>query len=109
MALALRTSFVDYFNEYYAQKLRLEHPGMTKDAMIAEASLMSLDGYIHHNPKFGLVTNLDDIILAPGEADKLISLFSPNAFVFGTGGHVGNLAHPTVGYDIVHFLRDGRV
>ena len=107
MSLALRTSFVDYFNEYYAQKIHLTNPGMTKQEMIDEAGLSYLDGYIHHNPKFGLITNLDDIILAPGEVDTLARMFSPNAFVFSTGGHIGNLAHPTIGYDIVHFLRDG--
>ncbi|MES2985223.1 MAG: alpha/beta hydrolase [Pseudomonadota bacterium] len=107
MSLALRTSFIDYFNELYVQRLQAMYPGMTRAQMIEESGLESLDGYIHHNPKFGMITNLDDVILAPGEADKLARMFSPNAFVFDHGGHVGNLAYPTVGYHIVHFLRDG--
>ena len=105
MSLSLRTSFVDYFNELYAQRLNGLSPGITKQEMVNEASLTHLNSYLRHNPKFGMITNMDDVILAPGEVEKLADLFGSNAYVFNNGGHVGNLAHPTVGYYIVNFLR----
>lgn len=107
MALSLRTSYIDYFNEYYMRRLQAAYPNATKESLIAESNLSYLDSYIRGNPKFGLITNEDDIILRPGEVYKLASLFGKNAFIFSNGGHVGNLAHPTVGYDIVWFLKGG--
>lgn len=107
MALSLRTSYIDYFNEYYMKRLQAAYPNATKESLVAESNLAHLDGYIRGNPKFGLITNLDDVILAHGEVYKLADLFGKNAFLFSNGGHVGNLAHPTVGYDMVWFLKGG--
>ena len=107
MALALRTSYIDYFNEFYVKRLQALYPNMTRADLIAESNLSYLDGYIRHNPKFGLITNIDDVILAHGEVYKLAGLFGNNAFIFSNGGHVGNLGNPTVGYDMVWFLKGG--
>lgn len=108
MALALRTSFVDYVNEFYEPRIQRFYPGTTHAQIMNEAGLGYLDSYIRGNAKFGLITNMDDIILAPGEAEKLAGLFGKNAYVFNNGGHVGNLAHPTVGYYMVRFLQGGQ-
>lgn len=96
MAVALRTSFADIRSEYY-----------NGTASPAEDSLAYLSGYLQGNPKFGLITNVDDIILATGEAEKLAAMFSPNVRLFNNGGHLGNMAHPAVAYAIVHFMRYG--
>lgn len=107
LPVALRTSFIDYFDEYYTAQARKAAPGITREEMVYESSLAALDGYIRNNSKFGLISNQDDVILAPGEIDKLAAMFGPRAHIFNNGGHLGNMAHPTVAYYIVRFLRDG--
>lgn len=107
MAVALRTSFTDYYRQYYIPVAMAQSPGATPQSLEHEASLGYLDSYIRNNPKFGLITNTDDIILAPGEIDKLASLFGERARIFGNGGHLGNMTHPAVAHAIVHFLQQG--
>lgn len=107
MAIALRTSFNDYFREYYLDMVRESEPHATLDSLTREASLAHLDGYLRNNPKFGLITNQDDVILAPGEIDKLAALFGSNARIFSNGGHLGNMTHPTVAHAIVQFMQKG--
>lgn len=109
MSLALRTSFEDYFNELYIRRIHETEPTITRDQLVAESNLEHLGGYIRGNPKFGLITNTDDVILAPGEVDRLASMFGANAYVFDSGGHVGNLGHPAVAYTIAHFMQQGSV
>ncbi len=75
LAVALRTSFRNYFDDIYTEKFRAEDRRLTKQALIDESSLQSMAGYISHHPEMGLITNRDDIILAPGELDKLVHLF----------------------------------
>ena len=105
MGVALRTSFKDYFDELYTQKYLASDPSLTKQKLIAEGNLESLAGYIAQHKNIGMITNADDVILAPGEYKKLVRLFGKNAVTFPNGGHLGNLAHPAVAYRIVKFLR----
>lgn len=102
MAVALRTGFADIGAEYYRA-----HPNRSTSQMGREDSLAYLDSYIRGNPKFGLVTNIDDVILSPGEAEKLASLFGKQAHLFNNGGHLGNMTHPAVAYAIAHFMLYG--
>lgn len=104
MALALRTSFKNYFDQIYTEKYLAANPGLTRQDLIREGNLERLAGYIAEHKNIGLVTNADDIILAPGEYAKLVRLFGKNAIVFPNGGHMGNIAHPAVAYRIVKFL-----
>jgi len=104
MALALRTSFKNYFDQIYSQKYLAANPGLTSQDLIREGNIETLADYIAQHKNIGVVTNADDIILAPGEYDKLVRLFGNNAIVFPIGGHMGNIAHPAVAYRIVTFL-----
>lgn len=104
MSLALRTSFKNYVDQIYTKKYLTDNPGLTQQQLIREGDLESLSGYISQHKNIGMMTNADDIILAPGEYDKLRSLFGNNSIVFPSGGHMGNIALPAVGYDIVQFL-----
>ena len=106
MAVALRTSFVNYANAYYAGLLASNSKN-TPEILAKEDSLEYLDTYIRGNPKFGLITNVDDVILGLGEVDKLASMFGSNAHIFSNGGHLGNMTHPAVAYEIVHFMQHG--
>ena len=107
MALALRTSFGDYFREFYVKEAQRNDPTLSEAYLDHEASLAYLDGYMRDNPKFALITNMDDVILAPGEIDQLIGLFGTRARIFDNGGHLGNMTHPAVAYAIVHFMKYG--
>ncbi len=104
MGVALRTSFNDYFEDFYSARYLAENSGLTRQALIDEGSLVSLAPFLRNNPKVAMITNRDDIILAPGELDQLIALFGKNARVFPNGGHMGNLAYPAFSYHIAHFL-----
>jgi pimeloyl-ACP methyl ester carboxylesterase len=105
LGVALRTSFKDYFNQIYTEKYRAADPSLTTQELIEEGDLESLAGYIAQHKNIGILTNADDIILAPGEYDKLVRLFGRSAMTFPNGGHLGNLAHPAVSYRIVQFLK----
>ncbi len=107
MGIALRTSFVDYADAFYNEQLLTVRQGSTKEQLAHEDTLGYLDEYIRNNPKFGLITNQDDVILAPGDIEKLASLFGEQAHIFSNGGHLGNMTHPAVAYAIVHFMKEG--
>lgn len=107
MAIALRTSFVDYADAFYNEQLLTHRRDSTREQLAHEDTLAYLENYIRGNPKFALVTNQDDIILAPGEIDTLAALFGEQARIFSNGGHLGNMTHPAVAYAIVHFMQHG--
>jgi hypothetical protein len=83
-------SFLDYFNEYFYPYFQKKRPGLTREAFINAQSLKSIEGYLKTSPKFGVITNEDDFILAPGELDYLRQLFGERAKVYSRGGHMGN-------------------
>ena len=95
---------MNYFDEIYTEKYMSEDKNATRQSLIDESSLQSLAGYIASHPKIGLVTNRDDVILAPGESEKLAKLFGRNAMIYPNGGHLGNIADPAVTYHIVYFM-----
>jgi pimeloyl-ACP methyl ester carboxylesterase len=100
-AVAYRTRFVDYFDEYLFPHRQAREPGLTKDGLRRRMSLRSLEAYLRTADKLRLVHNEDDIILAPGEIEYLQSVFAGRARVFPTGGHMGNTFHPDVARAIV--------
>jgi pimeloyl-ACP methyl ester carboxylesterase len=105
LGVALRTSFKNYFDELYTQRYQAMDPSLTKQALIDEGDMTLLAGYISQHPNIGMMTNADDIILAPGELSKLVKLFGKNATVLPNGGHLGNLGDPAVAYHLVQFMR----
>ncbi len=92
--VALRTSFDTYLREYMVPFMAGRAPGTTVESVIAASSIETIDGYLRRSPKLRLVTNADDIILAPGEIEYLTDVLGDRARVFPTGGHCGNLATP---------------
>ena len=94
--VGIRLSFEDYLDELFYPFYKAQEPGLTRDALIEEASLKRIQDYLASSPKIGLMTNEDDIILAPGEIDYLKELFGDRAQIFPTGGHCGNLPQRNV-------------
>ena len=102
--VALRTRFVDYFEDVLLPHLQRTDPALTRDRLLDRMSLRSLEPYLEGASTVGLIHNADDITLAPGEIGYLERVFGRRAHVFPTGGHVGNLFHPMVVQTITEFL-----
>jgi hypothetical protein len=100
-----RVSFIEYFDDYFLPYFQQRNPGLKRDDLLAQLSLKPLENYIRDNDKLTLVTNADDLILAPGEIDYLRNLFGTRAKIFPNGGHCGNLAHPAFISHITSVMR----
>ncbi len=100
-----RVTFLDYFREMFYPIFQARYPGMTEQGLIASLSLATLEEYLRHTTKIGLLHNADDIILAAGELDYLKQVFGPRAKIYPRGGHCGNLAHRATLNYIVDFFR----
>ncbi|MBW1980491.1 MAG: alpha/beta fold hydrolase [Deltaproteobacteria bacterium] len=106
--VAARTSFEDYFDGLFYPYFASQHPGISKEALIESMSLKSIELYLQRARKIGLVTNEDDIILAPGELDYLVKVFGARAKIYPNGGHCGNIAEKNNINYIVGFFRNER-
>lgn len=91
--VCVHLSFMQYFDEYFYPHFQKKRPGLTREALIAAESLKSIEGYLKSSPKFGVMTNDNDFILAPGELDYLRQLFGERTKVYPRGGHLGNLEY----------------
>ena len=103
--VSIRTNFLDYFNDLYYPYFKERDPTVTKQQLIDEASLQSIQSFLAQAQHVGLMTNEDDIILAPGQIDYLSGLFGARAQVWPTGGHMGNLGSRAVTAYVVDFFR----
>ncbi len=92
----LRISFARYMDEMLLPAVQLRDPKLTRDALIEGASLRSIDAYLRHADKIGVMTNQDDIILSPQELEYLRQLFGARAMIYPRGGHCGNLDQRSV-------------
>ena len=98
-------SFESYFDQFLYPYYKARDPELTREALITEASLRSIQDYLAGADKIGLLTNEDDIILAPGEIDYLRTLFGSRARLFPTGGHCGNLDDRHFVYAMASFFK----
>ncbi len=104
--VAFRVSFLDYFHELFSPYFQAKRPGLTKQALIESLSLKSIDAYLRRAQKISLVTNADDVILAPGELAYLRGVFGTRAKIYPRGGHCGNMSHrDNVAYMTRFFMR----
>jgi predicted alpha/beta-fold hydrolase len=93
MKVSGRESFVDYVDNLFFPYYSAASPGLTKEQLIKGTSLMAIEGYLKTAGKIGLLTNEDDLILAPGELDYLKRVFQSRAKIYPKGGHCGNMDH----------------
>jgi hypothetical protein len=68
-------------------------PGSSRESLIRESSLESIESYLRGADKIGVMHNADDIILAPGEIDFFRQVFGNRAKIYPHGGHCGNMAY----------------
>lgn len=101
-------SFLDYFEEYFYPYFQKKRPGLTKEALIASMSLKSIEAYLKASPKFGVMTNENDLILSPDEVTYLKQLFGERTKVYPRGGHLGNLEYnDNLAYAVDFFRQSG--
>ena len=91
--VGIRISFLQYFDEYFYPHFLRQRPGLTKEALLAEESLESIEGYLKASPKIGVLTNENDFILAPAEIDYLRQVFGERLKLYPRGGHLGNVEY----------------
>lgn len=102
---AQRHSFMDYFeNLYFPYHARAE-PGLSRERMIADADLRAIEDYLAEAGHIGLLTNEDDIILAPDDLAFLERVFAGRSTIYPTGGHCGNYLQHDVAARIQGFFK----
>jgi hypothetical protein len=102
--VCVHLSFSNYFDEYFYPYFQKKQPGLTREALIESESIKSIEGYLESSPKFGVMTNDNDFILAPGELGYLRQLFGERVRVYPRGGHLGNLEYRDNMEDLVGFF-----
>lgn len=101
-----RSTFADYLDGIMVPYFGARDAGLTRDRLIALSSLQEIEPYLSTADHIGMMTNADEIILAPGELDYLRELFGDRATIYPTGGHCGNLAFPDTVEDMTAFFMD---
>ncbi|MDH3791324.1 MAG: alpha/beta fold hydrolase [Rhodospirillales bacterium] len=107
LKVSVRVGFVDYIRYLLHPFFEKRRPGVRLEELIEESSLQAIEGYLRGTEKIGLMTNEDDIILAPGELDYLRSVFGSRARIYVKGGHCGNLEHKDNVADMIRFFGAG--
>ncbi|HEX2526371.1 MAG TPA: hypothetical protein VHL31_08720 [Geminicoccus sp.] len=102
MAVAMRLSFMDYFNDIYVEQYANET--VSRQDLIDQSSLEYIRGWLSRQTNIYLLTNSDDIILAKGDLEILVNIFQERSQVYPNGGHMGNLAHRSVTGYITRFF-----
>jgi hypothetical protein len=102
---ALHTSFLDYYNNYFYPFYKAQNPSLTSDQLQNQMSLRSIADYLRGADKVALMTNNDDLILAPGEVDFLQDTFGARATIWPTGGHCGNMEQKDVVAFMVNYFK----
>jgi len=92
--------FLEYAENLFYPYFKRREPNLSFQALIARSSLRSIESYLRNSDKIGLVTNVDDIILADGDIDYFKQVFGSRAKIYPRGGHCGNMAYK----DNVHYM-----
>jgi hypothetical protein len=93
LQVASHLSFFDYFEEYFYPYFKKRQPGLTRDALIAELGLKSIESYLRSSTKFGVMANENDFLASKADRDYLHQLFGERAKFYPRGGHLGNIEY----------------
>lgn len=85
--------FVRYLDEMLLPYLRRDDPDLAREEFIAISRLASIADYLRAAGRVSVITNEDDIILAPKDLDFLRATFGERAVIYPRGGHIGNLQY----------------
>jgi len=106
LAASLRISFLDYYTRYFYPFYHTKNPTLTFEQLQREMSLQSIAPYLRQTEKIAMMTNADDLILAPGEVDFLRDTFGERATIWPTGGHCGNMEQKDVVAFMVNYFKE---
>jgi hypothetical protein len=106
LAASLRISFLDYYTRYFYPFYHTKNPTLTSEQLQREMSLQSIAPYLRQTEKIAMMTNADDLILAPGEVDFLRDTFGERATIWPTGGHCGNMEQKDVVAFMVNYFKE---
>lgn len=104
---ARERSFVDYFEQLYEPFFRRAEPGLTREQMIEDASLRSIEPYLATAEHVGFLGAEDDVILIAEDWTFLDRVFAGRSTVYPIGGHCGNYMQRDVAARIVGFFATG--
>jgi predicted alpha/beta-fold hydrolase len=102
--VSIRINFHDYFKEYFLPFFELRYPKLTRQQLIYNTSLKSIEEYLRESNNIFMMTNADDPILAPGELEYLREIFQSRAKIYPRGGHLGNMEYKDNVAYMVHVL-----
>ena len=85
--------FSDYAKYLLYPKFKAVEPGLSLREFVDRSSLRSIEQYLKLSEKIGLITNVDDFILAKGDVEYFKEVFGSRAKVYPRGGHCGNMAY----------------
>lgn len=97
-------SFEEFFTDVYYPFFRVREPRLSAPQMIERESLYSIADWLRDNPRIGVITNEDDLILDPGQVDFLEATLGDRAWIFPTGGHCGNMSQRDYVAKVVEFF-----
>jgi len=89
--VSMRVGFTDYYHAYFYPYYHARDPSLTRQQLIDEMSLLTIEDYLHKTRKIEVMTNADDIILEPGEINFFPRVFGDRAKIYPAGGHCGNM------------------
>ncbi len=97
-------TFADYVDDMVVPYLKTKHPGKSREDFLRAASLHHIEDFLSSYPQVRVVSNRDEIILAPGELEYMENLLGERMKIFGHGGHCGNINSKENIDDMVTFL-----
>jgi len=106
LGASLHLSFLDYYNRYFYPFYHAQSPALTSEQLQREMSLQSIASYLRKTEKIAMMTNNDDLILAPGEIGFLRDTFGDRATIWPTGGHCGNMEQKDVVAFMVNYFKE---
>ncbi|HHH38325.1 MAG TPA: alpha/beta hydrolase [Sedimenticola sp.] len=102
------TNFVKYFDYLFIPHFRRKYPDLTREELIRQLSLEPIESYLAGSDKIGVVTNANDIILAPEDLANLKRVFGDRIKIYPRGGHLGNMAYKDNVAYMVDFFKRGQ-
>ncbi|MCS6781330.1 MAG: alpha/beta fold hydrolase, partial [Geminicoccaceae bacterium] len=102
-----RLSFEQFLDDLFVPYFRAREPGYDRARAIAEQDLAAIEPFLRSDPRLGLITSADDIILAPRELAWLEAVFDARTVIFPLGGHCGNYAERRFVEELGAFFRGG--
>src|SRR5699024_7477167 len=88
---SFRLTFANYIDQLLLPYWNRGARQLSREQLVASASLRSMRQWLAHNPDIAVLTNADDPILNADGLTFLRTVFGERAHVFPEGGHLGNL------------------